>query len=36
MHDIADRDSFTGAGYDLVWLQTLLPLKTNSHIPLPG
>ena len=34
VHDEAGRDSFTAKSYDLVWLQTLLPLQTNSHIPV--
>ncbi len=36
IHDETDRDSFTASAYDLVWLQTLEPLHTNSHFPLPG
>lgn len=35
VHDTEDRNSFTATGYDLVWLQTLLLLRTNSHLPLP-
>lgn len=34
--DESRRDGFTAADYDLVWLQTLEPLTTNSHIPLPA
>jgi hypothetical protein len=36
VHDLADRDSFTAQGYDLVWLQTVVTLKANSHLPIPG
>lgn len=35
IHDDNDRDSFTADFYDLVWLQTLVPLHTNSHLALP-
>ncbi len=35
VQDAEERDSFTATGYDLVWLQTLLVLRTNSHLPLP-
>lgn len=36
VHDTLDRDSFTAIGYDLVWLQTVLRLDTNSHLVMPG
>jgi len=36
VHDKFQQDSFTAIGYDLVWLQTLLYLNANSHLPLPG
>lgn len=36
VHDTEDRDSFTAHGYDLVWLQTVVVLKANSHLVLPG
>ncbi len=36
IHDRTERDSFSASGYDLVWLQTLEILRTNSHLPLPG
>ena len=35
VHDESGRESFTAAGYDLVWLQLARPLRHNSHIPLP-
>jgi len=35
VHDIHDTDSFTSTGYDLVWLQTVLSLQANSHLPIP-
>jgi len=35
VHDILDRDSFTSVGYDLVWLQTVVALKANSHLAMP-
>ena len=35
VHDIHDVDSFTATGYDLVWLQTVVTLEANSHLPLP-
>lgn len=34
VHDKYERDSFTAVGYDLVWLQTVVYLHTNSHLPL--
>jgi len=36
VHDMLERDSFTAVGYDLVWLQTVVTLHANSHLPLPG
>jgi len=36
VHDKFQRDSFTAVGYDLVWLQTVVYLHANSHLPLPG
>jgi len=36
VHDMFERDSFTAVGYDLVWLQTLVTLHANSHLPLPS
>ena len=35
VHDIEDQDSFTSHGYDLIWLQTVVQLKANSHLPIP-
>ncbi len=35
VHDRGEHDSFTATGYDLVWLQTLMMLHTDSHLPLP-
>ena len=35
VHDVRDRDSFTAAGYDLVWMQTVLTLENNSHLAIP-
>lgn len=35
VHDASDADSFTAAGYDLVWLQTVVALEANSHFALP-
>jgi hypothetical protein len=32
VHDEADSDSFTGLGYDLVWLQVVHELRFNSHL----
>jgi len=36
VHDKHQRESFTAVGYDLVWLQTVVTLRTNSHLALPG
>jgi len=36
VNDETGKDSFTGALYDLVWLQVLSPLPQNSHIPVEG
>ncbi|GEM_PF-2129351 len=36
VHDEADRDSFTAVGYDLVWLQVVVELHHNSHLPMPA
>jgi hypothetical protein len=35
VHDVGDVDSFTATGYDLVWLQTVVQLTANSHLPIP-
>jgi hypothetical protein len=32
VHDENERESFTAEGYDLVWLQVVLPLRENSHL----
>ncbi len=36
VHDEHERESFTAEGYDLVWLQIVLPLRENSHLPVTG
>lgn len=36
VHDETGRDSFTAKDYDLVWLQTLEILISNSHLPTPA
>jgi len=36
VHDKYQRESFTAVGYDLVWLQTVVALRANSHLALPG
>ena len=36
VHDEHERESFTAEGYDLVWLQIVLPLRENSHLPEMG
>ncbi|MEM9465715.1 MAG: hypothetical protein AAGA90_10100 [Actinomycetota bacterium] len=36
LHDENERESFTAEGYDLVWLQVVLPLRENSHLPVMG
>lgn len=36
VHDELERESFTAAGYDLVWLQVVFPLRENSHLPVAG
>jgi len=33
IHDRTQQGSFTATGYDLVWIQTLDVLATNSHLP---
>ena len=34
IHDETGQDSFPAAAYDLVWLQTVVSLNANSHIPV--
>jgi hypothetical protein len=36
VHDESGRESFTAKDYDLVWLQTLEILVSNSHLPTPA
>ena len=36
VHDEHERESFTAERYDLVWLQIVLPLRENSHLPVMG
>lgn len=36
VHDENERESFTAEGYDLIWLQIVLPLRENSHLPVTG
>ena len=34
IHDESDKDSFTAVGYDLIWLQVVHGLRSNSHLPV--